>query len=154
MINRGQCGPNRRARRHCKTKLQLSMALLLASVVTGPCDGAPTVAEALEGIVAFGRQHAGFRLVEEHEGLFEREFGNLETRVAAEFDSHIHGSFPLLLRPLVLVSCWVHEPLPKNMQIRRLLSSRSCCTGGNPWVTAQKTEPSPTATSATTLSQP
>ena len=46
--------------------------LLLASDVTGPSDGAPTVAEALEELAAFDRHHTGFRLVEEHEELFQR----------------------------------------------------------------------------------
>ena len=34
--------------------------LLLASGVTGPCDGTPTVAEALEDLAAFDRHHTGF----------------------------------------------------------------------------------------------
>ena len=74
-----------------KTALQDKAAglldtLLLASDVTGPRDGAPTVAEALEELAAFGRKHAGLRLVEEHEGLFQRAYENLESRVAAEFE--------------------------------------------------------------------
>ena len=35
--------------------------LLLASDVTGPNDGTPTVAEALEELAAFDRHHTGFR---------------------------------------------------------------------------------------------
>ena len=65
--------------------------LLLASDVTGPSDGTPTVAETLEELAAFDRHHAGFRLVEEHEELFQKMYENLETRVAAESESYIHA---------------------------------------------------------------
>ena len=49
-----------------KTALQdkdaaLFDTLLLVRDVTGPRDGAPTVAEALEELASFGRHHAGFR---------------------------------------------------------------------------------------------
>ena len=105
-----------------KTALQdkaaaLFGALLLASDVAGPCDGAPTVAEALEELAAFGRQHARFRLVEEHEGLFQRAYENLETRVAAEFESYIDGALPLPLRTFGSTACRVQEPLTQNVQI-------------------------------------
>ena len=46
--------------------------LLLTSDVTGQSDGALPVAEALEELAAFDRHHTGFRLVEEHEELFQR----------------------------------------------------------------------------------
>ena len=65
--------------------------LLLASDVTGPCDGAPTVAEALQVLAAFGRTHPGSRLTDEHDGLVQRTCENFETRVAAEFESCAHS---------------------------------------------------------------
>ena len=91
--------------------------LLLASDVPGPSDGAPTVAEALEELAAFDRHQTGFRLVEEHEELFQKAYENLETRVAAEFESNIHSTLPLLLRTIVSISHWVQEPLTQNVQI-------------------------------------
>ena len=57
--------------------------LFLASDVTGQSDGAPTVEEVLEELAAFDRHHTGLRLVEDHEDLFQRSYGNLEIRVAA-----------------------------------------------------------------------
>ena len=78
---------------------------LLASDWTGPSDGAPTVAEALGELAAFDRHHTGFRLVEEHEELFQKACENLETRVAAEFESYIHGALSLPLRTFVSISC-------------------------------------------------
>ena len=68
-----------------KTALQdratsLLGTLLLANDRTGPCDG------------AHGRDHTGFRLVQEREERFQRACGILETRVAAEFESCKHGS--------------------------------------------------------------
>ena len=51
------------------------------------------VAEALDEQAAFGRQHASFSLAEEHEALFQKAHENLEARVAAEFESHVHGVF-------------------------------------------------------------
>ena len=105
-----------------KTVLQEKAAallgtLLLASDVTGPSDGAPTVAEAVEELAAFDRHHTGFRLVEDYEELFQRAYENLEIRVAAEFESYIHGALPLTLRTFVSISCWVQEPLTQNVQI-------------------------------------
>ena len=50
----------------------------LASDATRPCDGALLVAEALEELAAFSRRHTGFRLVEEHEGHFQRAHEHLE----------------------------------------------------------------------------
>ena len=91
--------------------------LLLASDATGPSDGAPTVAEALKELAAFDRHHTGFRLVEEHMGLFQKAYENLETRVAEEFESYIHGALPLPLHTFVSISCWVQEPLTQNVQI-------------------------------------
>ena len=91
--------------------------LLLASDVTGPSDGAPAVAEALEELAAFDRHHTGFRLVEGHEKLFQTAYENLETRVAAEFESYSHGALPLPPRTFVSISCWVQEPLTQNVQI-------------------------------------
>ena len=87
--------------------------------MTGPSDGAPTVAEALEELAAFDRHHTGFRLVEEHEELFKKTYENLETRVAAEFESYIHGALPLPLRTFVSISCWVQESLTQNVHITR-----------------------------------
>ena len=90
---------------------------LLANDVTGPSDGAPTVAEALEELAAFDRHHTGLRLVEDHEELSQRAYENLEIRVAAEFESYIRGALPLPLRTFVSISCWVQEPLTQNVQI-------------------------------------
>ena len=94
--------------------------LLLASDVTWPSDGTPAVAEALEELSAFDRHLPGFRLVEEHEELFQNAYENLETRVAAEFESYIHGASPLPLRTFVSFSCWVQEPLTQNVQITQM----------------------------------
>ena len=55
--------------------------------------------------------------MDEHEGLFQRAYENLETRVAAEFESYIHGPLPLPLGTIVSVSCWVQEPLTQNVQV-------------------------------------
>ena len=71
-----------------KTVLQEKAAallgtLFLASDVTGQSDGAPTVEEVLEELAAFDRHHTGLRLVEDHEDLFQRSYGNHEIRVAA-----------------------------------------------------------------------
>ena len=46
--------------------------LVWASDATGPSDGAPIVAEALEELAAFDRHQTGFRLLEEHEELFQK----------------------------------------------------------------------------------
>ena len=81
--------------------------LLLASDVTGPCDGAPTVAEALQVLQTTSR----FRLAEEHEGVLKRTCENFETRVAAEFESYIHGALLLRLHTFVSISRWVQEPI-------------------------------------------
>ena len=91
--------------------------LLLASDVTGPSDGTPAVAETVEELAAFDRHHTGFRLVEEHEELFQKAYENLDTRGAAEFESDIHGASPLPLRTFVSFSCWVQEPLTQNVQM-------------------------------------
>ena len=105
-----------------KTVLQEKAAallgtLFLASDVTGQSDGAPTVEEALEELAAFDRHHAGLRLVEDHEELFQRAYENLEIRVAAEFESFTYGALPLPLRTFVSISCWVQDPLTQNVQV-------------------------------------
>ena len=104
-----------------KTVLSDKAAALFGTLVgqrcEGPSDGAPTVAEAPEELAAFDRHHAGFRLVEEHEVLFQKAYENLETRVAAEFESYIHGALPLPLRTCVSISCLVQESLMQNVQI-------------------------------------
>ena len=100
-----------------KTVLQDKAGVLLGTV-TRPSDGAPTVAEALEELAASDKHRTGFRLVEEHEELFfQRAHENLQTRVAAEFESYIHRTLPLPLRTFVSISCWVQEPLTQNVQI-------------------------------------
>ena len=106
-----------------KTVLQdkaaaLLYTLLLASDATGPSDGAPTVAEAPEELAAFERHHTGFRSVEEHEELFQEAYENLERRVAAEFESYIHGALHCHCAHSFrfLVGCR-NEPLTQNVQI-------------------------------------
>ena len=76
--------------------------------------GAPTVADALMGLSAFGRQQAGFSLVEEPETLFRRAYENPERVLAAEFESCFQGILPLAhIRFRFLVGC-------------------GSCAGGNP----------------------
>ena len=101
--------------------------LLLASDVTGPCD---------EG---HDRHHTGFRLVEEREERFQRACEILETHVGRKVRIvHARELWPLPLRTFVsVISCWVQQPLTQNVHITE---------------TAQKTEPSPIATSARTFS--
>ena len=112
--------------------------LLLDSDVTGSSDGAPTVADALEELAAFDRHHAVFRLVEEHEELFPknvRESRNtcgrrvriLHSRRLATATANIRFDF------------WLGAG---TTDAERANHSEGSCpqdTGGNPWVTAQKT---------------
>ena len=60
--------------------------------------------------------------MEGHEDIFQRAYKNLETRVAADLESYIHGALPLPLRTFVWISCWVQEPLTQYVQITQKAS--------------------------------